>query len=413
MYDASYALVVGIDKYTNGWPRLSNAVKDAELVARELEDRGFNVTLHRNLNSAELKSALEEFYILKGNNPNSRLFFWFAGHGATISREGFIVPADAPTQDSDDLFKLKALSMRRFGEYVRLAKSKHAYAVFDSCFAGTIFSTQRSKPPAAITRATTLPVRQFLASGDEKQQVSDDGTFRKLFIRALKGEERADLNSDGYISGSELGMFLDNRLTNLTNARQTPRYGKLQDMDYDRGDFIFLAGGPPLANVESLSFKKNIPTESLQSKQINESTRLVSNDKIVVAVNLFKSPSGLTEEKLRRDLELLLVEGLKNHHDFYILENNRLDGNNTDNWQKNGIDYVVLVKSESDAKNILIEARVVNVEKDQMILGRRYRGSIDNQRAIISKLAEAIIGEFVKSLTQLQNEKKITGVNLN
>ena len=51
--------------------------------------------------------------------------------------------------------------MRRFGEYVRLAESKHAFAVFDSCFSGTVFDGARALPPAAVTRATTLPVRQF------------------------------------------------------------------------------------------------------------------------------------------------------------------------------------------------------------------------------------------------------------
>ena len=41
LYDASYALVIGIDAYTNGWPRLSNAVEDARVVAAELEKHGF------------------------------------------------------------------------------------------------------------------------------------------------------------------------------------------------------------------------------------------------------------------------------------------------------------------------------------------------------------------------------------
>ena len=45
LYRSSYALVIGIDKYTGGWPRLSNAVKDAELVAEELGRQGFAVTL--------------------------------------------------------------------------------------------------------------------------------------------------------------------------------------------------------------------------------------------------------------------------------------------------------------------------------------------------------------------------------
>ena len=93
-------------------------------------------------------------------------------------------------------------------------------------------------PPAAITRATTLPVRQFLTSGDADQTVSDDGQFRELFVRAILGEEPADANSDGYLTASEIGMYLGDRVTNLTESAQTPRYGKLRDKDYDRGDFF-------------------------------------------------------------------------------------------------------------------------------------------------------------------------------
>jgi hypothetical protein len=243
LYGASYALVIGNDNYTGGWPKLSNAVNDAELIAAELEKRGFDVTLKRNLTAAALKQTFEEFYVVKGADPNARLFVWFAGHGHTVGAEGFLVPVDAPDPDRSAAaatqFRLKSLSLRRFGEFVRLAQSKHAYTVFDACFAGTVFNSQRAKPPPAITHATTLPVRQFLTSGDKGQTVSDDGTFRKLFLRAIKGEARADANGDGFLTASELGLFITDRYTNISRTRQTPRSGKLADEDYDRGDFVF------------------------------------------------------------------------------------------------------------------------------------------------------------------------------
>ncbi len=251
LYGASHALVIGIDNYTGGWPRLSNAVKDARLVAEELNAKGFDVTLRTDLKAADLDRALREFFVVKGADPTARLFVWYAGHGHSQGGEGFLVPADAPRPDAGTPFKLKALPIRRFGEYVRLAESKHVYSVFDSCFAGTVFDSQRSLPSPAITRATTLPVRQFLTSGDAEQTVSDDGAFRELFIRALRGEERADANADGYLTASELGLHLSDRVTNLTRARQTPRYGKLRDKDFDRGDFVFaLASGGAGARSE-------------------------------------------------------------------------------------------------------------------------------------------------------------------
>ena len=245
LYGASHALVIGIDNYSAGWPRLSMAVNDAKLIAAELEKRGFDVTLETDLGTVALRRTLHEFFVVKGADPTARLFVWFAGHGYTEDGEGYLVPADAPRPEAGTEFRLKALPMRDFGTFVRLARAKHALTVFDACFAGTVFDSQRSMPPLAVTRATTLPVRQFLTSGDAGQAVSDDGAFRELFIRAINGEERADANGDGYVTGTEIGLFLGDRMTNLTQARQTPRYGKLRDKDYDRGDFVFALPSAP------------------------------------------------------------------------------------------------------------------------------------------------------------------------
>jgi len=240
LYQESYALVIGIDDYDNGWPRLSNAVRDAEEIAEALEQKGFEVELHRNLDSNELPQVFKRFFILKGENPEARLFVWFAGHGATVDGEGYLIPANAPVITQSTEFKFSSVALRDFGTFMRQSASKHVYAVFDACFAGTVFTAQRAMPPAAITRATTLPVRQFLTSGDADQTVSDDGQFRELFVRAILGEEPADANGDGYLTASEIGMYLGDRVTNLTESAQTPRYGKLRDKDFDRGDFVFV-----------------------------------------------------------------------------------------------------------------------------------------------------------------------------
>lgn len=240
LYGDSYALIIGNDDYTNGWPKLSNAIKDAELIAETLKAKGFQITFHKNLKSSELEEVFKQFFIVQGDDPSARLFVWYAGHGATLGGEGYLVPADAPVLQEEAEFKFSALNMRRFGTFMHQARAKHVYAVFDSCFAGTVFNSQRALPPSAITRATTLPVRQFLTSGDDTQTVSDDGTFRQLFIRALTAEENADSNGDGYLTASELGLYLGDRVTNLTQSLQTPRFGKLRDKDFDRGDFVFM-----------------------------------------------------------------------------------------------------------------------------------------------------------------------------
>ena len=242
LYESSHALVIGIDAYTNGWPGLSYAVEDARAVASELESQGFQVSLKTDLKADAMRTTLREFFAIRGAAPDARLLLWYAGHGHTIRGEGFLVPADAPPATSP-AFKVSALPMRDFGSLVRLAESKHVLSVFDSCFSGTVFRARAGAPPAAITRKSTRPVRQFLTSGDAGQQVRDDGSFRKLFVRALRGEDKADFNNDGYVTGDELGLFLSQEMEALTRAAQTPKYGKLHDVDFNQGDFVFVLPG--------------------------------------------------------------------------------------------------------------------------------------------------------------------------
>jgi hypothetical protein len=55
-------LVIGSDAYVNGWPKLSNAVKDAELITQAPEAQGFEVALHKNLNADLLNTTFKKFY---------------------------------------------------------------------------------------------------------------------------------------------------------------------------------------------------------------------------------------------------------------------------------------------------------------------------------------------------------------
>jgi formylglycine-generating enzyme required for sulfatase activity len=282
LYQKSKALVIGMDHYSGGWPELSNGIKDAEEVAKGLAAQGFEVISKKDLKSRDLDDTLRDFFIVDGDDPNARLLLWFAGHGDTIDGEAYLVPTDAPLPKLDAEFRSKAISLRRFGEYMREAKARHVLAIFDSCFSGGIFNVARSAPPPAITLATTQSVREFISSGEADQQVSDDGTFRKLFLDALAGKEPdADANHDGYVTGTELGLFLQQKMTNLTDNRQTPRYGKLNAYGYDRGDFVFQVGNP------------DVPTASKQGPSAADVAQLcqslASNPSIAVVQSLMES----------------------------------------------------------------------------------------------------------------------------
>ena len=181
--------------------------------------------------------------------------------------------------------------------------------VFDACFAGTVFDSRRALPPAAVTRATALPVRQFLTSGDIGQTVSDDGTFRSLFLSALSGDERADANGDGYLTASEMGLFLSARVTNLTQSRQTPRYGKLRDAAYDRGDFVFVLPGAAKQSTQAPS--PAVPGSDNSALEIAFWTSVKdSDDPAALEAYLKRYPNGVFGELAR--LRLQALEDLAN-----------------------------------------------------------------------------------------------------
>lgn len=277
LYSESYALVIGQNDYTNGFPKLTNAVKDAELVAATLKQKGFQILLYKNLDSTALQSVFHQFFIIQGDTPSARLFVWYAGHGATVDGDSYLVPTDAPPPTDEQDFKLKALNMRAFDEFMAQARSKHVFAVFDSCFSGGIFEMTRGAPPPAITLDTTKPVREVLTSGSDKQEVSDDGLFRRLFIDALDGDTDADANHDGYLTASELGSYMEYQVTNRTHGKQTPWFAKMRDMRYDEGDFVFLmpnqgANSNPVASAPAgdtsaeLEFWKTVQSSSNDPK---------------------------------------------------------------------------------------------------------------------------------------------------
>ncbi|MDT5263228.1 MAG: hypothetical protein QOC61_2232 [Acidobacteriota bacterium] len=242
LYDRSYALVIGVSDYASGWPKLPGVKKDIEAVARALERQGFLVTVVENPDSAQLDKAFKTFIDTYGLNVENRLLFYFAGHGHTIKQSygeemGYIVPVDAPNPTRDPTgFMSKAMDMQQMELYARRIQSKHALFLFDSCFSGAFFNLSRAVPDS-IGYKTTRPVRQFITSGSADETVPDRSIFREQFIEAIEGE--ADSNHDGYVTGTELGEFLQDKVVNYSRNAQHPQYGKIRNPNLDKGDFVF------------------------------------------------------------------------------------------------------------------------------------------------------------------------------
>ena len=302
LYKGSYALVIGVSDYTEGWQDLESVPNEVDDLVSALEEQGFHVVKMLNPNSRQLKEVFEDFIAQYGFDPDNRLLFFFSGHGYTRQvgniTKGYLVPTDAPIPEHDPKgFKNKALSMKQIITWAEgEIESKHALFLFDSCFSGTIL-TSRSRPPIPrpIRDSTNHPVRQFISAGTAGQLVPSQSVFAPYFIRALKGD--GDLNRDGYVTGTELGLYLRDQIMG-GDTHQTPQVGKSFNPNFNEGDFVFsLLGREQMEqSVDSIIRER----EKLERDRLN----LEEERKRVVALERLKEEMRKLEEKKREIQEL-------------------------------------------------------------------------------------------------------------
>jgi uncharacterized protein YjbI with pentapeptide repeats len=246
IYEESHALVIGVSNYSNGWSKLAGVKEDVIEVQWALEENGFEVQLLEDPNKQQLEATIEDFIFEKGANPENRLLIYYAGHGHTKTlgyggEMGYLVPADAPLPQKgrDIAFQRSVMSMQEIEVFAKNTSAKHVLFMFEACFAGSVFQATRAAP-SYIEVFTQEPVRQFITSGSADQEVPDNSIFRRAFVDALAGS--ADFDKDGYLTGSELGTYIQKRTAEDWKGELTPQYGKLQDPNLNKGDFVFKIG---------------------------------------------------------------------------------------------------------------------------------------------------------------------------
>ena len=319
-YSGYHALVVGVSHY-DMWPDLPNATKDAEQVGNKLKRLGFHVKLVLNPNSAELTKALNDLTYKYGRDKNQALLFFYAGHGETEvladgTKLGYIIPRDCPLlRDDPHGFVNRAISMKDIEAYSLRIRSKHVLMLFDSCFSGALFALVRAVPDD-ISEKSTMPVRQYITAGREDEKVPDQSMFKRCLLVGLDGD--ADLTGDGYITGSELGMYLSDKVVNYTHRTQHPQYGKINNPDLDRGDFIFV---PVKKLLEQAKDDKRREEQKLalaeQMKRMQQ--KMKENEKLVEQMKQLLEVKGQFEQKMK----LILAEKRKLEEKLKKAEENR------------------------------------------------------------------------------------------
>lgn len=247
IYDNSWALIIGIDKYQNV-SNLDYAVDDARSVKRLLiEQFNFpsdNITLLLNQKAkyTKIKKALS--HVMKQAGEKDRILIFFAGHGATIDlpesgEMGFLIPADG---EKDDLYAT-SLEMDELRKVSSLSQAKHILYLVDACYGGLAATNTRgldASTPGFINKITRDKSRQIITAGGRGEKVIEKAewghsAFTLNLLRGLQ-DWMADVNMDGIITGEELGLFLKNRVTKDSDNQQTPQSRRFTSHE---GEFVF------------------------------------------------------------------------------------------------------------------------------------------------------------------------------
>lgn len=243
---------IGIDNYAN-WLDLHNAVSDARGMSGLLTQHfGFEHALSPLYNGeATHDNILQSFDRLRNMlQPEDNLLIFFAGHGHTrldtvgghLLESGYLIPADGDGTGENKWTSY--LNIQHFLDRASLLPARHVTVVLDACHSG--FGLGRA---ASDTRGveewspvlTTKVSRRVITSARRNQLALDSGPIpnHSLFTGALiQGlqEAKADLNADGVVTTSELGLYLQQAVSQGSGGAQTPDFGTF-DLD-ERGEMI-------------------------------------------------------------------------------------------------------------------------------------------------------------------------------
>jgi hypothetical protein len=126
-----YALVIGNDDYRN-IPKLTNPVNDADAVAANLKDLGYEVVLKTNLDIAAMDIEIDRFFTKLRGSEESEGFFWFAGHGLSVEEKQHLLGIDVDPGSNRTIAR-GAYTVDDLVEKFRQIKNKSNLIVIDAC----------------------------------------------------------------------------------------------------------------------------------------------------------------------------------------------------------------------------------------------------------------------------------------
>jgi len=245
-------VVVGIDRY-HAWPTLNNAVSDAKGALRAFLQLGFEQIIPALLDEMATADAIrrlvtDELAMLGGDDS---LVLFFAGHGHMRTRTlpsgpvqtGYIIPVNG---DHTDGHTATWLRLDTWLSDVARLPARHILVILDACHSGIALGSLIKWRGGDAWRGDSLDElrrrqsRRVITSALGDQRAMDGGPIdgHSLFTGCLIEGLTGGLARNGRreATGSEIGVYVQQRVTSYSEARQTPDFGTLE-LD-DRGELV-------------------------------------------------------------------------------------------------------------------------------------------------------------------------------
>lgn len=231
----AYAIIVGIENYKYGLPKVDYAEKSATIMKEYLinvlgyEERNVFLLLNDRAGKLDIKKYLDE-WLPKNVDGNSEVFFYYTGYGAPDKETGdaYIIPYEGDVK----FITTTGYRLKEVYDSLNKLNAKIIYVVLDSCFSGRGGVLPEGAAPVVIEYENIISLSDkiiaFTSSrGDEYSLAYEEKKhrlFTYFFLKGLKGE--ADRNGDGKIEAVELYNYTKENVDKQArreNQFQTPQ----------------------------------------------------------------------------------------------------------------------------------------------------------------------------------------------
>ncbi len=178
-----FALVIGNDAYETVSP-LTDSVGNAESIAAQLENLGFDVTLITDANLVDMRRSIGRYnkrMQYTGNGATGLVFF--AGHGVNAFGTNYLLPVDVSIKDAGDL-QFVAVDIASIIRTSGADNQIQNLIILDCCVKAPYIGMQNIN--GGGLSSMLIPNGNYIAySAPENGTAPEGGVFASAFIEAI------------------------------------------------------------------------------------------------------------------------------------------------------------------------------------------------------------------------------------